>query len=308
MKFIILLIMLALSGCHQSLAVKTAPEPPKTKQLTPGTVVSASLPEEWRQIDPENTLQMTLETGVVVIELVPELAPLHVENTKQLVRQGIFDGTNFYRVLDAFVAQGGPMYATDAEKPELTAGSFNVPAEFTWNGDLGSAYTAFDENDGYADQTGFLKSYAVGKDLTSNETWLLHCYGAFAMGRANEADSGGTELYIINGPAQRYLDRNTTVFGRVVSGMQHIQALHRSSGLNGPVDMSGKNTIKNIKVSADLPVSQRTAIEVLDSQSKSFKQLLESRKNRTGEWFVYQHDYMDACGVPIPMRLKSSTD
>lgn len=296
---ITLLAMLSLLACQKPNNHK---QQSTAETLTPGAVLAAASDDEWRLLNAENTLYLTLDTGTVVIELMPELAPNHVANTKALVRQGVFDGTQFYRVLDGFVAQGGPLFESEDELPPLSSGAYSIAAEFTYSGDLPDAYVAFDEADGYADQTGYLHSFPVGLDLSSNESWLLHCYGALGMGRSNELDTGGTALYIVNGPAQRYLDRNTTVFGRVVDGMAHIQALKRSAELDGPVDLTGHNLIKSIRVAADLPAADRMAIEVLDSSSAAFAKLLKSRQNRSGEWFVHQHDYMDACGVPIPVR------
>ncbi len=300
-----LLIMTSLLACHKPASNKlSAKETEET--LTPGAVVDAAASDEWRTLDNENTLYLTLESGLVVIELLPELAPAHVENTKALVRQGVFDDTNFYRVIDGFVAQGGPLFESEDELQPLAHGSYSIPAEFTYPGDLGEDYVVFDTADGFADETGYLKSFAVGRDHDSGASWMLHCYGYLGMGRSNDINTGGTALYIVNGPSQRYLDRNTTVFGRVVDGMEYIQALQRGSNLSGAVDLTGLNTIKKIQVAADLPASEVRSIEVLDSSSESFTKLLKSRQNRTGEWFVHQHDYMDACGVPIPVRLKQN--
>lgn len=303
-KTIILSLILACTACNKVPQVKEKNTAVESKP-SPGHVINAAKPEEWRVLDNENTLYMTLDSGSVIIELMPLLAPNHVSNTKTLVRQGVFDGTNFYRVLDGFVAQGGPMYRSEEEIKPLAEGSYNIQAEFTFAGDLGDVYMPFDVQDNFADETGFVDGFAVGKDLTSGESWLLHCYGAFAMGRSNDINSGGVALYVVNGSAQRYLDRNTTVFGRVVVGMEHIQSLQRSGSIHGTVDLTGKNIIHSIKVAADLPADEQLAIEVMDTQSESFKQLLKARKNRTGEWFVHQHDYIDACGVPIPIRLQS---
>jgi peptidylprolyl isomerase len=276
--------------------------------LTPGAVVGAAGTDEWRALDPENTLYIELASGTVVAEMRPELAPLHVANTRQLVRQGVFDGSQFYRVIDAFVAQGGPLFADEAEQPELAAGAWGVPAEFTSKQALPAAYLPFNGADGYADETGFLHSQAVGRDLDSGESWLLHCHGALAMGRSNDLNSGATALYVVNGPAQRYLDRNTTVFGRVIAGMEHIQALQRSASLQGPNELNGVNEIIRIRLAADMPAAEQMPLVVLDSASASFKQMLAARQNRTGDWFVYQHDHIDTCAVPIPVKLLSSDD
>ncbi|MCB1583282.1 MAG: peptidylprolyl isomerase [Marinicella sp.] len=302
-KYLFVLILF-LVACTKQAVIRPNTEAVQVR-LTPGQVISQANNNEWRSLDPENTLYLTLNGGLVVIELMPLLAPGHVENTKALIRQGVFDGTSFYRVLDGFVAQGGPLYESVEQQPPLASGQYNIPSEFTYTGDISAVYTAFDAKDNFADETGFVDGFAVGKDLNSGENWLLHCYGVLAMGRSNDLNSGGVALYIVNGPAQRYLDRNTTVFGRVIAGMEYVQALKRSANIDGPVDVTGMNIIHNIKVAADVPAEDVLPLQVMDSRSASFKKLLEARKNRTGDWFIYQHNYMDACGVPIPVRLYS---
>ncbi len=297
-------VFLLLLGCQKANLNSIESTDSNQYSLTPAAVVAQSKADEWRLLDAENTLYMELINGTVIIELLPNLAPLHVENTKALVRQGVFNNTQFYRVLDGFVAQGGPLFDSNNAMKPLVEGQYSVPSELTYQLDLGKHYIGFDANDGYADETGFFHSFPVGRDFKTGESWLLHCYGALGMGRGNELNSGGTELYIVIGSAQRYLDRNVTVFGRVIDGMPHIQALKRSQDLNSAVDLAQHNVIKSIHVAADLPASELKQIEVMDTGSDSFKQLLLARKNRVGEWFVYQHDYIDACAVPIPARLK----
>ena len=64
-----------------------------------------------------------------MIELAPKFAPNHVDNTKKLVREGIFDDISFYRVIDGFVAQGGP--ANPEKVPQPKNGKLTIDAEFT---------------------------------------------------------------------------------------------------------------------------------------------------------------------------------
>jgi len=74
--------------------------------------------------DPENTLIMTLESGPVVIDLRPDLAPGHVAHIKELAREGFYDGVVFHRVIPGFMAQGGDPTGTGgggSEKPNLKA-------------------------------------------------------------------------------------------------------------------------------------------------------------------------------------------
>jgi peptidylprolyl isomerase len=78
--------------------------------------------------DPENTLNLTLDTGEVVIELRPDLAPGHVARIKELVREGFYDGVVFHRVIAGFMAQGGDPTGTGmsgSKKPDLKA-EFNA--------------------------------------------------------------------------------------------------------------------------------------------------------------------------------------
>jgi peptidylprolyl isomerase len=78
-------------------------------------------------MEPENTLLVELSTGPVTIELLPDLAPKHVEQIKALAREGFYDGVVFHRVIDGFMAQGGDPTGTGSggsKKP-------NLPAEFS---------------------------------------------------------------------------------------------------------------------------------------------------------------------------------
>jgi peptidylprolyl isomerase len=74
--------------------------------------------------DKENTLHLTLDTGPVTIQLLPDKAPGHVERIKELVREGFYDGVVFHRVIGGFMAQGGDPTGTGmggSEKPDLKA-------------------------------------------------------------------------------------------------------------------------------------------------------------------------------------------
>ncbi|MDP2261259.1 MAG: peptidylprolyl isomerase [Caulobacter sp.] len=74
--------------------------------------------------DAENTLLLTTETGVVTIQLRPDLAPGHVERIKELTREGFYDGVVFHRVIPGFMAQGGDPTGTGSggsKKPDLKA-------------------------------------------------------------------------------------------------------------------------------------------------------------------------------------------
>ena len=77
--------------------------------------------------DRENTLLMTLKDGTVTIQLLPDIAPRHVERIKILTRRGFYDGTPFHRVIEGFMAQGGDPTGTGGGGSKLP----DLPAEFT---------------------------------------------------------------------------------------------------------------------------------------------------------------------------------
>lgn len=294
-----LIILFLLVSCGKKQTVKSQNQ---LSTRTPYEIIAQAPASEWRQLDLENSLYIQLASGTVIVELAPDYAPNHVNNTKALVREGLFNGTSFYRVIDGFVAQGGPADPEKLVPPKK--GRLTIDAEFSMHSVTPLAITLLGEEDGYAAEVGYFKGFAVGRSEDKKNNWLLHCYGAFAMGRANEANSGGTELYAVIGNAQRYLDKNTTVFGKVVAGMEHLQYLKRSSDINGPTDLTDQNQIISIKVGSDLKEEEITPIEIMDTASQSFIELIQSRKNRKGEWFIEAKNYIDVCSVPVPTRLK----
>lgn len=93
--------------------------------------------------DLENQIYLDLKDGRVVIQLLPDLAPKHVERVKTLCRQGFYDGTPFHRVIEGFMAQGGDPTGTGTGGSQLP----DLPAEFTnkarfLRGTVGAARTS----------------------------------------------------------------------------------------------------------------------------------------------------------------------
>ena len=104
--------------------------------------------------------------------------------------------------------------------------------------------------------TGFDGDFAAGSDGKSE--WLLHCYGSVGAGRDNAPDSGsGVELYAVTGQAPRQLDRNITLVGRVVQGMELLSSLPRGGSAQGAYmgfyqSPSQYTKIKSIRLASDL--------------------------------------------------------
>ncbi len=123
------------------------------------------------------------------------------------------------------------------------------------------------------------------------------------MARDNGPSTGGTEFYVVLGHAPRYLDRNLSIFGHVVQGRHLLQRLPRGAPGSGMIeegDEAGK--IVRMRVAADVPQAERLELEVLRSDSTSFRALIASRRNRPEKFFVHRPDHIDVCGVPVPVR------
>ena len=159
----------------------------------------------------ENTLILELKDGKVTVELLPELAPQHVERIKTLVRAGFYDGTPFHRVIEGFMAQGGDPTGTGTGGAR-DQGHEDLPAEFSPPG-----------------KARFVR-------------------GTCGMARTMNPNSANSQFFIMFAPAPS-LDGQYTIWGRVVSGMEAVDRIKRGSGANGMVQ--GPDKIIRARIAAD---------------------------------------------------------
>jgi peptidylprolyl isomerase len=138
--------------------------------------------------------------------------------------------------------------------------------------------------------------------------WLVHGYGMVGAGRdVDPASGGGTELYVVIGQAPRHLDRNVTLLGRVVQGMELLSALPRGPGPMGFYEKAEQRVpIRAIRVAADVPQAERSALEIMRTDTPAFQELIESRRNRREEWFQVPAGRIEIGNVPIPVRSKGA--
>lgn len=310
MKHIPVLLALA-SLLSSALAAppKTAPTP---KKKSAQEILAASPARDWRGLDPENTLLMDLATaqgnGQVIIELAPRFAPAHVANIRALARAGYWDGLAIVRVQDNFVTQWGDPDGDDAAKARrLPAGvAPHLPAEFSAPLDAigkSAGFTRLPDVEGWAPRTGFSAGFPVAANPKTGKAWLAHCYGMVGAGRGDAVDSStGAELYAVIGHAPRGLDLNITVVGRVIKGMELLSALPRGTAAMGFYDQPEQRTgIQRIRLMAQVPPAERPALEVLKTESATWRQLLDARRFRSG-WFVHSPGYIDICSATVPTR------
>ena len=273
---------------------------PAAKPPSMPEVLAASSPADWRPLDPENTLYVELPAGRVIIELAPAFAPLHVANIKTLTRAGYFNGLSVIREQDNYVAQWGD---PDNRHP-LPVGIGKVAPEFDSELPPHMAFTRLPDGDVYAPEVGFSDGFPVARSATLHKVWLAHCYGMVGVGRDVDADSGsGAEMYVVIGHAPRHLDRNVALVGRVVKGIELLSSLPRGSAEMGFYAKNEKPLpITSIRVAADVPVAERSHLEVIRTDTPTFSALVESRRNRPEEFFKNAAGRIDLCNVPIAVR------
>ena len=261
----------------------------------------AGIPD-WRPVDPEDLLLIETAQGRIAIELADQFAPAHAARMRQAARDGFFDGLDFYRVIDGFVAQGGR--GEDAEAVDLPAypplaGEFTVPADSV-------TFTPMEDADLYAAQVGHVDGFPAARDAAAREVWPIHCPGTMAMARDNAPDSGDVEFYIVMGQGPRHLDRIMSVFGRVIDGMEHVQALQRGDpAINSGViaDPEPRNVIHAMRIAADLPLADRPAYEVMRTDGRAFHEAKAARRHRTHDFFFETPvPVIEACHMPGPVR------
>ena len=281
-------------------AVVAAPPPQNAhRPPTAAEVLAASASADWRALDPQNTLYLELTSGRVVIELMPQFAPNHVANVLALTRGRYFDGLAIVRAQDNYVVQWGD---PDGKRTVGTA-HHTLAAEFE-RPLRGVSITRLPDPDTYAAEVGFVDDFPVAADPGTGRAWLVHCYGMVGAGRDTDVDSGGgTELYVVIGQAPRHLDRNVTLLGRVVSGIERLSVMPRGTGPLGRYERVEQHVpITSVRVAADVPPAQRTNLEVLRTDTPTFAAYLEARRNRHEEWFKVPAGHVDVCNVPVPVR------
>ena len=168
--------------------------------------------------DPENTLIIQLDDGEVVVELLPDIAPNHVERVKRLAREGAYDNVAFHRVIDGFMAQTGDVQFGDLEdnfQPNRAGtGGSSLP-------DLGAEFS----------------------DVPFER-------GTLGMARSQSPDSANSQFFIMFDEGS-FLNNQYTVFGRVIEGMEHVDAIKRGEQAQNGRVMGTPDRMLSVQVAAD---------------------------------------------------------
>ena len=202
------------------------------------------------------------------------------------------------RVQDNYVVQWD-----DPAHHRPVPGGVRTAVEFTAATGAAARFEPLPDRDVYAPEVGFLDGFPAARDPRSHIVWLAHCYGMVGAGRDDPPESDGTEMYAVIGHAPRQLDRNVALVGRVLKGMELLSSLPRGSGEMGfYVASEATAPIRSVRIAADLPTAERTPLEVLRTNSATFRAVLEQRRTRHESWFKFNPEHIDLCNVPLPAR------
>ena len=156
----------------------------------------------------ENTMILKLKDGEVKIELFPDVAPGHVKRIKELANSGKYNGVVFHRVIDGFMAQTG-----DVKFGNSNSNDFDLSRAGMGGSDL--------------------------TDLKQEFSNLPHDRGTVSMARSSDPNSANSQFFICFKPAP-FLDRQYTVFGKVIEGMEFVDMITKGDGDNGAVSNPDK--------------------------------------------------------------------
>lgn len=230
---------------------------------------------DWRAIPDDELMVMTLGTGKqVVIRLAAAYAPAHVGNVRALARARWWDGTSVYRVQENWVTQWGD----ESEKKPLPPGITDRPAAEFEIATFAPA-VRMTRADGYSTASGITaEGWPVASD--GSAAWLTHCYGMVGVARdALPSTGSGSELFTPIGQSARRLDRNYTVVGRIVEGMQYLSALPRSDAVMGMYATAAERVpIVSVRLASDLAPAQRPHFQFRAADNARFAAAVRRRE------------------------------
>lgn len=292
-------LALVLTAAGSLAHAETAPPTP-----TAADVIARSKASDWRRPALQDLLYLELPGGRVVIELAPAFAPAHADNIRALAGERYWDGLAILRSQDNYVVQWGDPDAGGAKARTFKQAKSKLPAEFARKA-ANLPFTRLPDGDVYAPEVGWSQGFPAARDPAADRAWLTHCYGMVGAGRDLAADSSnGAELYVVIGHAPRHLDRNITLVGRVLQGMEVLSVLGRGSGPLGFYEQAEQRVpIASIRLASQVPAAERVDLEVFRTDTAAFERLVAARRHRREPWFLDPVGRVELCNVPLPVRV-----
>ncbi|MFC5345167.1 peptidylprolyl isomerase [Brevundimonas staleyi] len=290
MRLTALAIGLVLAGASAVQAQETSATAPAAASASP----------DWRTVPADNLMIIDTNRGRILVELAPEVAPLHVERMRLLTRRNFFDGITFHRVIDGFMAQtGDPLGNGEGQSPYP-----DIKAEFTFRRGPETPFTPVAAPAGA--MLGFLHSLPIQTQPTTLMAttgdgkvhgWGAYCPGVAGMARDDNPDSANSQFFLMRQPYPA-LDKRYTVWGTVVSGLDVVRAIKVGDGDNGAVTTDPDRMIR-VRIASDLPEAERPVVQVLDTASTAFRTLADETRTARGADF-------SICDITLPAQVSGA--
>ncbi|MBX3482361.1 peptidylprolyl isomerase [Phenylobacterium sp.] len=249
---------------------------------------------DWRTPNPDDVVVIDTNKGRIIVELVPEVAPLFTARVRELAREHFYDGHTFFRVIEDFMDQTGDPEnrgTGGSTKPELKA-------EFLFRRGADLPFTM--AQDQSVAEVGFIKSVPVSTQsmmlapMTRDgkvNGYVLYCPGVAGAARGEDENSANSQFFLMRAAFPK-LERRYTAFGRVISGQDVVTAIKVGEPVPDPQDR-----MERVRILSDIPENERPKIRVIDPAGAWFKAEIARAIAAGGANFT-------ACDVNIPVEVK----
>ena len=260
----------------------------------PAPAPAAPTAADWRSPNPDDVLVIETNKGRIIVEMVPEVAPLATTRYRELAREHFYDGQTFFRVIEEFMAQTGDPEnrgTGSSSKPDL-------PAEFQFRRGAQTPFVL--AQDQSVAEVGFIKSLPVTTQsfmlapMTKDgkvSGYALYCPGVAGAARGEAEDTANSQFFLMRANYPR-LERRYTAWGRVISGQAVVNAIKVGEPVPEPQDR-----MERLRLLSDMPEKERPKIRVIDPAGPWFKAEIARARTAAGANFT-------ACDVNIPAEVK----
>ena len=290
-------LIAALAAAAATTALAAPPAKPAKPAPAKAVAVSKAGPPataDWRTPNPDDVLVIDTNKGRIIVEMIPEAAPLYTARMRELALEHFFDGQTFFRVIEGFMAQTG-----DPEN-KGTGGSSkpDVRGEFTFRRGPDTPFAL--AADQQVAEIGFIKSLPVMTQsmmlapLTRDgkiSGWGLYCPGVAGAARGEEENSANSQFFLMR-DGYPSLEKRYAAWGRVIVGQDIVRAIKVGEPVIEPQDR-----MTQLRVLSDIPETQRPKVRVIDPAGAWFKAEIARVRAARGADFT-------ACDVTLPTEVK----
>lgn len=225
-------------------------------------------PSEFTQIPAENLMVIDTTKGRIAVEMYPQVAPEHVTQIKAIVRSGYYDGLQFFRVIDDFMAQTGDATNTGAGPGPMPMlkGTFNFRRGPESGFVLGGRYGP----SAVFGHIGAMPIHSQPDDLAmltadgKVKSWGAFCKGVAGMARTSQPDSASSQFFLMRGYTEN-LDDLYTPWGKVVLGQDVVDRLNAGEPPSQP------DLMTKVQIASDMPAAERPNLWREKTDAAAFK-------------------------------------